>query len=344
MQSSRKVEISFFLLLAAVAAVAAFFVLKPYIGALFIALVLAIAFRPVHEFFLRARVRKSGAALLSLAFLFLALLIPATLFGFFVFDDAEKLYREARSGESVFERVDALAEPLERQLQSFIPDARLNLSEYLREGLSFLVGNFGKVFSGVVGLVFKTFIMLLALFYLFRDGARLRTFVVQLSPLTNEYDEQILKRLEEAISSVVKGKLLIIFIQAVLSTIVFAFFSIPHPLLAGAVTSLAALIPFVGLSLVFVPAVLYLFFTGGIGAAAGLLVAGVLVGGVDNILGPLLYERGLRLHPLLILLSVLGGLSLFGPVGFLAGPVTLSLLFALIDIYPLLFQGNGNHQ
>lgn len=338
MQSHRNIELGFFFLLAAGAALIAFFILKPYIGVLFVALVLSIAFRPVHEFFLRVQKRESVAACTTLLLLFLVLLTPATLFGFFIFDDAQKLYTQARSGTPLLERFDRLAEPLERQLKLFIPDARLNLSEYLREGLSFLVGNFGSVFSGAVGIVFKTFIMLLALFYLFRDGTRLRSFVVRLSPLTNEYDERVLKRLEEAISSVVKGKLLIVFIQGILAAIGFALFGIPHPVLWGAVASLAALIPFVGVALVFVPAVLYLFFTAGVGGAVGLLIAGVVVGAIDNLLGPMLYERGLRLHPLLILLSVLGGLAFFGPIGFLAGPVTLALFFALLDIYPLLFS------
>lgn len=338
MHSSRKIELGFFFLLAATAAVVSFFVFQPYWSALFAALVFSIAFRPVHEALLRVRLRPGAAAFLTLLILLLVVLIPATLFGFFVFDDAQKLLTKARSGAPLLEQIDVLAAPLQERLQVFLPDAHISFSEYLREGLSFLVGNFGSVFSGAVGLVFKTLIMLLALFYLFRDGARLRSYVVQLSPLTNAYDERILKRLEEAIASVVKGKLLIVLIQGVLTAVGFALFSVPHPVLWGAVTALAALIPAVGVALVFVPMVAYLFFTSGVLVAAGVLIFGIFVGVIDNILGPILYERGLRLHPLLILLSVLGGLAFFGPVGFLAGPVTLSLLFALLDIYPLLFE------
>jgi predicted PurR-regulated permease PerM len=340
MPFTRKVELGFFFLLAAAAAVVSFFIFKPYLGALFAALVFSIAFRPVHEFFLRIKMRESIAAIATLLFLLLVVLIPATLFGFFIFDDAQNLLTQERAGAPLLERLDTLSLPFQERLQGFFPDVRLSLSSYLREGLSFLVGNLGSVFSKTVGLVFKTFIMLLALFYLFRDGKRLRLFAVRLSPLTNEYDERILKRLEEAIASVVKGKLLIVFIQGVLAAIGFALFSVPHPVLWGAVTALAALIPAVGVALVFVPVVIYLFFTAGFALAAGALIFGIGVGMVDNFLGPIFYERGLRLHPLLILLSVLGGLALFGPVGFLAGPVTLALFFALLDIYPLLFESS----
>ena len=69
--------------------------------------------------------------------------------------------------------------------------------------------------------------------------------------------------------------------------------------------------------------------------AAGLIIWGMTaVGLIDNLLGPILIERGVKIHPFLILLSALGGLALFGPVGFLAGPVVLALLFALMDLYP----------
>lgn len=337
MDSSRKIEIGFFILLIAGAALLVFFVLKPYLSALFAAAVFSIVFRPVHEFFLRVCKGRNLSALATLAFLFLLVLIPASLFGFFVFDDAQKLYISAVQGAPLLEQVDKFVAPFERKLQAIIPGATVAVSKYLEEGLAFLVGNLGGAFAQAVGLVFKTGIMLLALFYLLRDGGALRRSVVALSPLSNEYDERILKRLEDAINSVVKGRLLIVLIQGVLSALGFFLFGIPHPVLVGALTSIAALIPAAGVALVFVPAVLYLFFTGGPLAAAGLLIAGVLIGTADNLLGPVLFERGMRIHPVLILLSVLGGLAFFGPIGFLAGPVTLSLLFALLDVYPLLF-------
>ncbi len=324
--------------MAAAAAVLSFFVFRPYLSGLFVALVFAVVFRPLHEAVFRKVKRAGISAFLTLVLLFLVILIPATLFGFFVFDDAQKLYLSARSGAPVFERFDALLRPVEESVQGIIPAFRLNVSSYVDAALSFFVGNFGSVFSRAVALVFQTFITLLALFFLFRDGKQLRAYLVSLSPLQNVYDERILRRVETAISSVVTGKLLIVFIQGVLASIGFALFSVPHPVLLGALISLVALIPAVGVALVFVPVVVYSFVASGIPLALGLLVFGVVIGAIDNVLGPVLFGKGLQMHPLFILLSVLGGLAFFGPVGFLAGPVTLALLFALLDIYPLLFQ------
>ena len=98
--------------------------------------------------------------------------------------------------------------------------------------------------------------------------------------------------------------------------------------------AIAALIPSVGTALVFVPAIILLFISGQIFAAFGLLLWGALaVGLIDNFLGPKLIGRGMHLHPLLVLFSVLGGIVFFGPIGFVLGPIILSLLFALLDIY-----------
>jgi len=344
MPASRKVELSFFFLLVAAATAVSFFIFKPYFGALFVAVVFAIVFRPLFET-VHKRVKREGlASFLTLAFLFFVVLIPATLFGFFIFDDARNLYESAGNGASILSRLDEAILPFKEYIQKIIPGFEINISEYVDAALSFFLSNFGGVFTRAIGIVFQTFIMLLALFYLFRDGAKFRSYIVTLSPLTNEYDERILKRIESAISSVVKGKLLIILLQGILASVGFFIFGVPSPVLWGAITAIAALIPAVGVAIVFIPAVIFLFITGGMFSALCLLIFGMIIGSIDNLLGPVLFEKGLLMHPLFILLSVLGGIVFFGPVGFLAGPVALSLLLALLDIYPLLFQNNDNNQ
>ena len=123
-------------------------------------------------------------------------------------------------------------------------------------------------------------------------------------------------------------------IQGILTAVGFTFFGIPNATLWGSVAAITALIPGIGTALVLLPAILYLYFSGETLFAVGLLLWGMTaVGLVDNFLGPKLVERGMRLHPFLILLSVLGGVGFFGPLGFLLGPLVLSLLFALIEIY-----------
>ena len=178
------------------------------------------------------------------------------------------------------------------------------------------------------------FIFLVALYYLFKDGHKLKKAVVALSPLRDIYDETIFSKLALAINSVIRGSLTVALVQGILTAVGFAIFGVPNATLWGSVAAIAALIPGIGTALVLLPAIFYLFFNGETFFAVGLFLWGMTaVGLIDNFLGPKLVERGIRLHPFLILLSILGGISFFGPLGFLLGPLALSLFFVLLEIY-----------
>jgi predicted PurR-regulated permease PerM len=198
------------------------------------------------------------------------------------------------------------------------------------------VQNLGTIFAGVGQALLGFFLGLMAFYYLLKDGKKLTRAVVALSPLPDAYDEEILNKLAQAVNSVVKGSLVIAAIQGVLTGTGLMIFNVPNPALWGSVAAVAALIPGIGTSLVLLPAIVYLFLTGPIGSAIGLFVWGVIIVGlVDNVLGPKLIGQKVAVHPFLILLAVIGGLGFFGPIGFLFGPLVLSLLFALIEIYRL---------
>ena len=176
--------------------------------------------------------------------------------------------------------------------------------------------------------------MLFALFYLLRDGRKLKNDIVMLSPLADNYDEKIFLKLRQAIRSIVLGSLVVGLVQGILTGIGFYLFGVPNPALWGSFAVIAALIPGIGTSLVIVPGIIYLFFVTSHLQALGMFIWGlVAVGLVDNFLGPMLVNRGVRVHPFLILLSVIGGLAYFGPIGFIAGPLVVALLVALLEIY-----------
>ncbi len=346
MPVSRKIEISFFFVLAIVTTLLTFFILKPYLPALFLAVVLTITFRPLYNTLLRLTGGRAAlSAILTVLILILIIVIPIFFFGFFIFRDAQDFYRDISDGGFDTGIVLAWTEYIQSFVRQFFPGFSLDLIGYIRQGLGLFVQNLGSLFGKVFTALLQLFLMLLGVFYFLRDGRKFREHLILLSPLSDIYDKTILAKFETAVDSVVKGALSIALIQGVLSGIGFALFGVPSPMLWGAIAAITALIPGVGTALIIAPAVLYLLFFGSSFSAIGLLIWGVVaVGLIDNILAPLLIERSLNIHPFLILLSVLGGLTLFGPIGFLAGPVALALLFALFDIYPLLFQSDCNNQ
>src|SRR3989304_2074155 len=213
-----------------------------------------------------------------------------------------------------------------------------DLDKYLKQGTSWILSNFGSIFSSFSFFLFNIAIFVIMLYYLFKHGRALKKLAVKLSPLPNQKDSKIIERFEHAIHSIMRGSIIIAVLQGIIAGLGFAIFGLPQAALWGSLAAISALIPGVGTSLVLAPAIIYLGVFGTMPAAIGLLIWGVLaVGLVDNFLAPRLLSQGSKIHPFLIFLSVLGGLIFFGPIGFLIGPLALSLLLTLFEIY--FFEG-----
>lgn len=333
----QKSELYFLFFLLTGIFILAFFIFKPFIYALIFALVFATIFDSVNEYILAFTHGKRGvSAFLSTLFIFVVVLIPAMFLCIQIFHEATGLYSLIAQNGSVFDFSRGVIGEIEK-LNRFIPasvEYSIDVSEYFRQGLGWLLQNLGPLFSNVAKIMLDTFVFLVALYCLFKDGHKLKATVISLSPLRDTLDETIFAKLGLAINSVIKGGLLVALIQGILTTIGFAFFGVPNAVLWGSVATVAALIPGIGTALVLIPGIIYLYFSGEVAFALALLVWGMIaVGLIDNFLGPKLVGRGTKLHSFLILLSILGGIVFFGPIGFLLGPLVLSLLFVLIEIY-----------
>ena len=282
----------------------------------------------------------STAALLTVIISVFVILLPLSLVGVLVGNQAHDLYLslEGGSGQDVvtqlFLRVDETFGGAIPGLSEFTRTVPTNIDTYTKEALQWIAGHAQDIFSSISRLLLSFFIFFIALYYLLRDGKRVRQMLIELSPLSDREDEGVFDRLELAVNSVIKGSLVIALVQGVLTTVGFTLFGLPNAILWGTVAAVAALIPGIGTALVLGPAVIFLFLTGTALQAFGLLIWGALaVGLIDNLLGPKLVGRGMKLHPLLVLLAVLGGLMFFGPIGIFLGPLSVALLFALLSIY-----------
>ena len=138
----------------------------------------------------------------------------------------------------------------------------------------------------------------------------------------------------KAVRGVFTGTLLVALIQATLATIGMLVVGVNNAILLGCIVAIAAMIPGVGTGIVMLPVALLVTLTGNVVGGIALAVWSLAaVGTVDNIIGPKLMSRGNNMHPFIILIAVLGGLSLFGPIGFLIGPVVVTLFLVLLEIY-----------
>ncbi len=338
-------ELIFFFSLLAVVAFFAYRIMEPYLVALFLAVVLTIVFHPVTSIVQqRMKGHRALAAGMVTLFVLCIILLPLILVGTFAVNEVVDVFYRIQDNGLRMSGLTQWVQGLEIRLQGYVPGFRLNvdIALYAEKILSWVTQNLNAFVSGTFSIVFDLILVIVALFFFLKDGDKLRAFAIQWSPLADRYDESILAKLEHAVSSVVKGALTTAVAQGTLVGIGFALFGVPNPVLWGLVATVMALIPVVGTTLVTFPAVLFLFFSGMTLPAIGLLLwAIVCVGLIDNVLHPLLVKRGVAIHPFLILLSVIGGLGYFGPIGFLAGPVVMAFFFALLELYPYIVKGKA---
>lgn len=335
----KALETYFFIALLLGALFLGFFVLLPYLSALILAGVFAVIFRPAYRRVLRLfGNHRAIAAFLTAILAFIIVFAPLFYLGWRVFQEATGLYVNltlGSEGNSLSSAINSFLHTYGQNLN--LQQANFQIQDVLRQILSWLLNNLGPVFSGLTQVLVILFLSLIGFYYLLKDGDVFKNRVISLLPLSDSYAEKILERLETTINSVFKGQMVIALIQGALAGIGFTIFGVPNATFWGSLTVIAALVPTLGTAVVVFPAAAYLYLTGNTFEFLGLLIWGSLaVGLIDNMLSPHLMRRGTHIHPFFILLSVLGGIVVFGPIGFLAGPLIVSFIYSLLDIYPTL--------
>ncbi len=309
----------------------------PVLAAIVLGSTFAVLLQPFYSWLKKRLAHAGGEVAAALVVVLLAVVIifvPLIFFGFQIFGEAQGLYTGITSGGSF-----ATLHYLEAKLQGAVPSLNLDLNAYLQQFLGWIVNNIGTIFSGVAATFGTVFLAFFALYYFLKDGERVRAAVLEKSPFSRERTGQLLDRLHLVMSSIIRGSLLFAAIYGVFTGLGFFVFGVPSAVLWGAVAAIASFIPLLGIFLVVIPAVFFLVVSHHIAAAVGLTIWTVTVATFgENFLRPRIIGRRANIHPLLILFSVLGGLSFFGPLGLLLGPLALGLLLALLEIYPVLVE------
>lgn len=335
---SRHFENQFFAALVLFATVLMAFIFFPYLESIVLAVVLAILFKPVYRMLLKFIPRWEGiVAFITVLFAIAVIIIPLLFFGFKIFQEAQGLYSSFISGNA-----GPIVDFLHGQLNKFAPWMEVDFNQYAKQALEIIIGNLGSIFSKLAGVFITVFLGSIAFYYFLKDSSKIKEAIFRISPLSQEITDKILSKLNIMANSAIKGSLAVAVIQGVLVGLGFFIFGINNSVLWGSVAIIAALIPFVGTAIVIIPGILSLVLSGNIIPAAGFALWGILlVGLVDNLLRPRLIERNVKIYPLSILFSVLGGFAVFGATGFLLGPLVLSLFLTLVEIYPSFIKSSA---
>jgi predicted PurR-regulated permease PerM len=323
-----------------------FLVLTPFLKAITWAVILAILVYPLYAWLVeRLRGRANLAAVIVIVVITLLVIAPGIELGRFLADETVSLVQSVRSLLDEEGKQEWLAKPWVQQMLSWwntvslgLVDFKINWKELLvqsaQSSSTFLVTQVRGIAQNVLSFTVNFLLALLTLFFFLRDGAAFLNRLRRLLPMDPERQERLLSNIVDAVTAVVHGALVVAMVQGLLAGLAYWVLGVPFAVLWGVATAFTALLPIGGSTLVTVPATIYLFLQGETIRAIILLVWSLgIVGGIDNVLKPLLIGNRLGLPVLFLFFWILGGLALFGAVGLILGPVLFALLRALLDLY-----------
>ena len=348
--SSANLRTAFVLLLVVAVSLLFLAVARPFLEPLLLGALLAGLFHPLYRWITRVLGgRQSFGAVLTLLVLFILVLGPISAFlgivvqqALSVSDQAIPWLRQHLGTASRFNLHDWLVQGFPA-LADYVPSQEQLLQQVgtaAKSAGTFLVTVLSRMTATTAAFILNLFVMLYAMFFFFKDGQKILERIFYYLPLNDEDETRMLARFTSITRATIKGTVVIGIIQGTLAGIAFWMAGIQGAAFWGTIMTILSIVPGVGAALVWVPAVIILFLNGQYVAATLLLAWCVaVVGTIDNFLRPALVGRDAKMPDLLILIGTLGGLFLFGPIGFIVGPIVCGLFLTVWDIYGATFKG-----
>jgi len=322
-----------------------------YISAIILALLIASAFYPLY-----ARVKKllkgeeRGASMLMTIFIFLVLVIPVGGFVGTLSNEAFDFYRRSRDAVSLL-KIQEIVEGDSIWAQRIRKVGKLTGIEVNPETLEELATSLGKsvglflskqlrsMASNLLNFLIHFFLMMLVVYYIFRDGERLKNYISELLPFPMEQQELVVSKFREMARAVIVGNGLNGIIQGIIGGFGFFFFGLGSPFLWGTLIGFMAFLPFIGASIVYIPAFIILLLQGQTGTAIGFLVYnGAYSIIMEYLFKPRMIGKGMRMNALLVFIGILGGIKLFGILGIIYGPLIMTIFITLAELYRLEYK------
>ncbi len=340
----------FLIALLIILAVIFFTMVQYFILPIVLAAVFAGLFYPLYKKLLKPfRGNRSVTSLVTCFILILLLLIPTYVIADLVANEAIKLYQTAEDGiRDIIRDI----EEGESQLKNFFTSLpliqRFNIDaidwqgaieEIVKTSASLLASVINKASRETFMFFANIFITFFAMFYFFRDGEMIVKRLKYLSPLDEQYEDEIIRKFISVSRATIKGNLVLAIIKGTMGGITVWIFGVTSPILWGVIMIILSIIPLVGAWLIMYPVGIIMILTGDVWQGiAIILIAAIPIGNIDNILFPKLVGHDTGMHELIIFISMLGGLSIFGIMGLVVGPIIAAMFITILDVYSIEFR------
>ncbi|MBS1839989.1 MAG: AI-2E family transporter [Acidobacteria bacterium] len=312
-------------------------IVEPFFVPLAWSAVFAIFFTPLHERIAK-KLKPTPSALVSTVGVTFLLVVPSLALGTYT---ARQAMDATTKAQAVLTHPDTTAmDRVEAWLKSKFPASMqdVDFSEQFRQGAekaaAYLAGKLTGLAKNLVDFFVDLFLMLFALFFMFRDGKEVVRGVKHLLPFDSDIQSEMLAESRELIFASVAVALVIALMQGALGGLAFTIVGITSPLFWGVLIAFFSLVPVVGSALIWVPAGIWIGLNGHWGKAVVILaICGGVAGVADNLVRPLLLRNRTRLNELLLFISVLGGIEVFGLLGIVAGPTIMAAAMGVFRVY-----------
>jgi predicted PurR-regulated permease PerM len=308
--------------------IGAFLIVKPFIGAILTSLVLGYIFFPVYKWMNKWIKKPTITALLMILLLLIIIFVPAFFFFNMLFGEAAAWYGSYQSTDIALFFQDHFNVVLTESAIGNIDNVLGDIQTYV----------FTEVSSFVFSLPMKIIsfvIMMFIIFFVFRDGEKIVNAFKKTMPIEESHKYRVFKKVETTVNSLVYGEIAISILEGIVAIIGFWLLGVSSPVLWGLVVAIVALLPAIGPLVVWLPMSIIMFLQGDTIPGIGVFLFGAIILTLllDIIIKPKVLGYKGHIHPIIILLGVLGGLTVFGLTGIILGPVILVLLILLVEIY-----------
>jgi predicted PurR-regulated permease PerM len=331
--SRRRSTVAFLSILLGICLVIACIILLLFWRPIVFAAVLGIAFYPLHRRVNKFIPRQNISASISTLIVLLVFVLPIVLLAFTASGDFIHAAQYINYTFSTRVPGEGLLRWLEQYLNLEIGGLRSAIDSLPAKMSQLMLESATSLLKGLVTFLAQGVFTLLILFFVFRDGAAIGDRVASLLPLSRERVDLLIARVQDNVFANLYGILAVAVAQGLLTGAALAILGIPSPVLLGIVAGFCSMIPLLGTSLVWLPASVFLIANGHQIRGLFLLVWGaIVVGSADNVIRQLVVMGRVKLHPLILLFSLIGGVKQFGFIGLFIGPVVMSLIVALASM------------
>lgn len=311
--------------------VLSFFILKPILLSILMGFLLAFLFYPIYQR-LNKNIKSKNLSAFTICivfaliiFLLLWLLVPI------IINQSIQIYVSSQQLDfvtplkKIFPSVFS-SESFSQEIGSAIYSFTTKITNGIMNGFANLIKNFPILFFQFL-VVFFTF------FFTLKDQEKLMEYVKSLLPFSKDVEHKLFKSSKDITMSVLYGQIILGIVQGIVLGIGFFIFGVPNALFLMLIACVAGIFPIVGTTLIWIPTVIYLFATGNILSAFGIMVFGMVASSIDGIVKPIIVSKRTNLHSAVVLIGMVGGLFFFGLLGVILGPLILAYLFIILEIY-----------